>query len=352
MGESLYEKDQVTLKTYFQGTKLHYFEAGYRNYPLLLLLHGFPDCWLSWRYQIPVLSTHFRVVAVDLKGFGDSEKPIWRSSYRIETLLEELKLLISALGVGSCTIIAHDLGALVSWYLVHQYPELVDRFVVVSCPHPNVYWKTLPSQSVFNSHWISFSQLPYLPEADALKEDLKIIGESHKHLKQKDPREMYLEAYKYSFSRAADWTGPINYYRNLPFVRISERCEQIKVTTLLLEGEKDPCVKLEGVVRSTDYCERFVLKIIEGAGHYPHQENPDTFNREILKFLKVGATPTKLRNVESSKGIMNRMIGGVSSTMKYGYSVIDSVQKRTNGVVTSIPSIGLSITQNSSISGN
>lgn len=190
---------------------------------------------------------------------------------------------------------------------------------------------------------MNFAQLPYLPEIDALKEDLSIISECHKHVPQKD-RDAYLEAYKYTFSRKEDWTGPINYFRNLPFRRICEKSGQSKVSTLLITGNKDKFVQLESVVKSTEYCEKSFVKIIDGDTHFPHQENPDEFNKMALKFLKVvGDRRTTERS--PSKGIMDRMFGAVSTTVKYGNSVLDSVQKRTNGVVGSIPSIGLALTQ-------
>lgn len=327
-----------------QTAKLHYIESGSQNHNVVLLLHGFPDCWLSWRYQIPILSSHFRVIALDLKGFGDSDKPMWSRSYKITTILDELRQFILTLGVKNCTIIGHDLGALLGWYMVHKYPDHVDKFVAVSCPHPNVYFKSISSQCVFNNNWISFAQLPHLPELDALKDDLNVITEYHQHLKQdkdNDKDNNYLEAYKYTFSRREDWNGPINYYRNLPFYKICEDSELVTVSTLLITGNKDQFIKLESVVKSTDYVEKFYVKIIDGTGHFPHQENPDMFNRNVLKFLRVKSLSE--RNIERShgKGLMDRMLGAVSNTVKYGNSVIDSVQKRTNGVVNSIPNISL-----------
>lgn len=287
------------------------------------------------------------MVALDLKGFGDSDKPLWRSSYRVDVIVNEITQLITALGVSNCTVIGHDLGAMLGWYLVHQAPDVFDKFVAVSCPHPNIYWKTLPARSSFNSQWMNFAQLPYLPEIDALKEDLSIINECHKHLQPKD-RDAYLEAYKYTFSRKEDWTGPINYFRNLPFRRICEKSGQNKVSTLLITGNKDKFVQLESVVKSTEYCEKSFVKIIDGDTHFPHQENPDEFNKMVLKYLKVRTGADK-RSLEKSpsKGIMDRMFGAVSNTVKYGNSVLDTVQKRTNGVVGSIPSIGLALTQSS-----
>lgn len=321
-----------------KGVKLHYVEAGAKTQPLLLLLHGFPDCWLSWRHQIQPLSQHFRVIALDMKGFGDSDKPLRRKKYRIDIILDELKQFISAQGVSTCSIVGHDLGAHIGWYFVHEYPELVNKFVSVSCTHPNLYWDNLCSQNIFNSSWLSFIQLPYLPEIDTLREDIRVITDSHKHLQAKDVKDSksVVEAYKYSFSRKDDWTGPLNYYRNLPFCRVYEDTSQITVSTLLITGNKDDFIRLEGIVKSTDYCEKFVMKIVEGAGHFPHQENPETFNRLLLNFLCIGQSPPKSPEKYLSKGIMDRMFGAVTTTVKYGNSVLDSVQKRTNGVV-SIP---------------
>nr|CAI5825693.1 unnamed protein product [Callosobruchus analis] len=325
-----------------KGVKFHYVESGQKEQPLILLLHGFPDCWLSWRYQIPVLAQHFRVVALDLKGFGDSDKPIWRSSYKIEVILEELQQLINALGVTKCTVIGHDLGALIGWFLVHQCPGLVTKFFPVSCPHPNAYWQNITTTP--NYQWLNFAQLPYLPEVDALKEDVRIIEEYHKHLPQKDT---YLEAYKYSFSRQEDWTGPINYYRHLPFLKINEECDKIEAKVVLITGNRDKLVKLEGIVRSTEYCDRFYMKIIEGCEHFPHQENPDAFNKVLLKYLLTKSV-SRSESIEKSpsKRLMQGLLGAVSSTVKYGNSVIDNVQKKTNGMVGSIPTMGLSLNYN------
>ncbi|XP_066262403.1 epoxide hydrolase 4-like isoform X1 [Euwallacea similis] len=311
--------------------KLHYVESGPKDRPLILLLHGFPDFWLSWRFQIPVLSINFHVVALDLKGFGDSDKPTWRSSYKIETILEELTQFIHSLGVSSCIVIGHDLGALLGWYLVHQNPSVVNKFVAVSCPHPNVYWNTF--NCTYNYQWLNYVQLPYLPEIDALNEDVKIIDQYHKHLPAKD---VNLEAYKYTFSRNEDWTGALNYYRNLSLFKINERLEQTEVPVILISGAKDQYVSLENIIKSTEFCEFFKLKVIDDCGHFPQQENPEVFNNVILKYL---IDKSSLPNpIESpSKRLFHGLFGAVSNTVKYGNSVIGTVQKKTNGVVNSIP---------------
>nr|XP_033334139.1 epoxide hydrolase 4-like [Megalopta genalis] len=321
-----------------KGVKFHYVEAGNVDKPLILLLHGFPDCWLSWREQIPCLAEHFRVVAIDLKGFGDSDKPSTKRSYRLEVLVEELKQFILSLGVKQCSIIGHDLGGLLGWYMVALYGEMIYKFIAISCPHPNLYWNRLPGDSVFDSKWIHFSRLPFLPEIDALKEDLSIINDTFKHLqvKQTSTEKNYVEAYKYAFSRREDWTGAINYYRNLPFIRLNtESNEPISTKMLHIIGNIDPLVSIENILQSSEYVEKFNVKVVFGAQHFPHQQKPEVVNKAILKFF-IGTVHTVEKT--PSKSIMTSWLGSLSNTMKYGNHMIDTVQKKTTDVVNGLPS--------------
>ncbi|XP_058806103.1 epoxide hydrolase 4-like [Phymastichus coffea] len=320
-----------------KGIKFHYVEAGDKNKPLLLLLHGFPDCWLSWREQIPVLSQHFRIVALDLKGFGDSDKPLNKGSYRIEILLDELKQFIFALGAKSCSIIGHDLGGLLGWYMAALHDDVLYKFVAISSPHPNFYWNCMSDNTVFSRKWLHFSRLPFLPEIDVLKEDLSVINDTYKHLhvKERECENDIVEAYKYAFSRKEDWTGPINYFRNLPFTRLgTSNNQQIATKSLLIVGNSDPSVSLEDIVHSTEYVEQSSVKVVQGAGHFPHQEKPESVNEAIIKFL-VGQPAVEKT---TSRSIVSSWLGSLSTTVKYGNQMFDAVHKRTNGVVNGLPS--------------
>lgn len=284
------------------------------------------------------------MITLDLKGFGDSDKPTGQRSYNLEIVLEELKQFILALGVSKCILVGHDIGALVGWFLAEEDPKLIEKFVAVSCPHPNVYWDSLPSSGIHSSNWIKFVQFPGLPEIDAMKEDLNIIKQYHSHLQEKNVQDKeILEAYKYTFSRNEDWSGPLNYFRNLPFHRIDMKDTQITVPTLIITGNRDRIVNLEGIVKSTDYCKKFLVKIVENTGHYPHQEDPENFNKILIKFLKVNPSPDRTKSIEKtpSQRLMDRMFGAMSTTVKYGNSVLDSVNKRRNGVVHIPSSFGL-----------
>lgn len=310
-----------------KGVKLHYVECGDRNKPIVLLLHGFPDCWISWRHQIVELSKYYRVIALDLKGFGDSDKPESRRCYRVGILVNELRDLIDSLGVTSCTIIGHDLGALLGWYLIHIHPDIVDKFVAISCPHPNLYWSHLPKSSSFNRDWIHYSQLPLLPEWDALQDDLRILNQCYQHLGRIN--EPYLDAYKYFFSRKEDWTGPINYYRNLPFWRVNTREEDagVQVPCLLIVGSQDSAVHLESLIKSTNYLEKYALKLVDFAGHFPHQEQPEVVNKILLSYL-IDKSPTAVLPKDISNSLVNRVFGVVTSTVRFGNHVLQKTASR------------------------
>ncbi|XP_066591187.1 epoxide hydrolase 4-like [Prorops nasuta] len=320
-----------------KGVKFHYVEAGDKSKPLLLLLHGFPDCWLTWREQITVLSDHYRVIALDLKGFGDSDKPSNKRAYKIEILIDELQQFVLTFGVQKCSIIGHDLGGLLGWYMIALHANMISKFIAISSPHPNLYWNGLSNEAIFDGKWLHFSRLPFLPEIDALKEDLSIINDTFRHLSinPSSNENDYVEAYKYAFSRKEDWTGPINYFRNLPFTRLNTDCEQFYTRTLLIIGNLDPSVTIESIVQSSEYVEKFSVKVIKGARHFPHQEKPDIVNEALIKFL-VG-TPSSLER-NPTKNIMSSWLGSLSSTVKYGNQMFDTVHKKTNGVVSALPS--------------
>ncbi|XP_018402391.1 PREDICTED: epoxide hydrolase 4-like isoform X2 [Cyphomyrmex costatus] len=285
-------------------------------------------------------------VAIDLKGFGDSDKPLNKRSYKLEILISELKQFILTFGVKTCSIIGHDLGGLLGWYMVALHRDLVYKFIAISSPHPNFYWNRVSRNSILDRKWLHFSRLPFLPEIDALKEDLSIIDEIFQHL-QDDIEKSYVEAYKYTFSRKEDWTGPINYYRNLPFARLNiDSGEQIDNKTLLLVGNMDPFVTIESIIQSAEHVEVSRVKVIPQAQHFPHQEKSDAVNKAIIKFLK-GTTYNLALSKTPVKSLMSSWLGSLGNTVKYGNQMIDAMHKRTNDIVNVLPNKALYLGQTS-----
>src|SRR3712207_2916548 len=117
------------------GIRLHYVEAG--EGPLVVMLHGFPSFWRSWRYQIPGLAAEgFRVIAPDMRGYNASEKPHGVRNYDVETVTADVAGLIRHVGVACATVVGHEWGGWIAWHMPMRYPDLVDKLIVLNAPHP------------------------------------------------------------------------------------------------------------------------------------------------------------------------------------------------------------------------
>jgi pimeloyl-ACP methyl ester carboxylesterase len=129
----------------------------------MLLLHGFPEFWFSWRYQLKEFSKGYHVVAVDMRGYGDTDKPPNKTDYHMELLVQDIAELIPALGYSSCILGAHDWGGGVAWSVTMKYPELVDRLIIMNCPHPKVFGKYARGnfRQLFKS-WVLYSNVALL----------------------------------------------------------------------------------------------------------------------------------------------------------------------------------------------
>src|SRR5262249_33835635 len=141
------------------GLRLHYVEAGAG--PPVLLLHGFPEFWYSWRHQLPALAgAGFRAWAPDLRGYNESEKPAGVRNYRVRLLVEDVAGLIRHTGAGRATVVGHDWGGVIAWRLAMDRPELVERLVILNAPHPGAFLRELrnPAQWL-RSAYVLFFQL-------------------------------------------------------------------------------------------------------------------------------------------------------------------------------------------------
>src|SRR5262249_1469177 len=103
--------------------RLHYAEAGQANRELVILLHGFPEFWYSWRHQLKALSPFYHVVAPDLRGFNLSDKPVGAENYRMSVLSDDVIGLINYFGAEKANVIGHDWGGAVTWSVARRYPE-------------------------------------------------------------------------------------------------------------------------------------------------------------------------------------------------------------------------------------
>src|SRR5271155_4262063 len=116
------------------GVKIHYASLG--SGPLVIMIHGFPDYWYTWRDQMEALSDKFQCVAIDQRGYNLSDKPKGVENYDMRLLVGDVVAVIKSLGQQKAIIVGHDWGGMVAWQLALNVPQVVDRLIILNLPHP------------------------------------------------------------------------------------------------------------------------------------------------------------------------------------------------------------------------
>jgi pimeloyl-ACP methyl ester carboxylesterase len=282
--ESQIRHDHVELSE----VKLHYAEAG--SGPLVVMLHGYPDFWYSWRHQMPFLAERgFRVVAPDMRGYNLSDKPEGVGAYRIQRLVGDLRELIERLGDGPAHVVGHDWGALVGWYFAMAHPVLLDRLAVLNVPHPQRYVRSMNPRQALRSWYIGFFQLPFLPERFVSGNDFETLRKLFRH----DPSrsgafteedvELYVEAAR----RSDNLRYPINYYRALlrPNPLPALRWRPIERPVQVIWGDEDRFLEASLAAPDPWWVPDARLHRFPEASHWVHHDEPDEVNRILGEFL-------------------------------------------------------------------
>ncbi|MDT7604601.1 MAG: epoxide hydrolase 4, partial [Acidobacteriota bacterium] len=144
--------------------RLHYAECGEAGRPLVVLLHGFPEFWYSWRHQLTALGEQFHTVAPDLRGYNLSDKPERVADYRLSRLVDDVTGLIRHLGARRAAVVGHDWGAGVAWAVASTHPEYVSRLAILQVPPFRAWIDNFSLRQLARSWYMLFFQLPYLPE--------------------------------------------------------------------------------------------------------------------------------------------------------------------------------------------
>ena len=278
------------------GIQLHYVEQG--EGPLLLLLHGCWAFWYSWRHQIPVLAQHFHVVAPDLRGFNDSDKPEGVEQYRLHLLVEDIRGLLRYFGHESAIVVGHDAGAFVAWAFAATYPEASVRLISCANAHPGVLHKladqgyTTHAAALRNMYYIFFLQVPEVAERFLRKYDYAFLDD----LRRLNPDRVTAEdiaEYKRALAKPGALTACLNYYRALlpPEVVVGEvplLTEKVRCPTLLIVGEDSPFGGPAAAQWgwSSEFVEGpFTLRLVPKTGHWVQIEQPELVTQHMLEFL-------------------------------------------------------------------
>lgn len=261
---------------------------------LVILLHGFPEYWYSWRYQIPVLARHFKVVVPDLRGYNDSDKPA--SGYDLDTLSADIRGLIQSLGYVRAHIVGHDWGGVIAWHLAQKFPQFLNSLTILNAPHPYRFWQELVGNldQLRRSWYILAFQIPGIPEwliHQNLKEFVKNVFRGQA-VRQGAFTAEDNQLYQAALEKPGVLSAAINYYRSSLspqnwLQHWGRSPEPITVPTLMLWSEEDALLSqkltegMEELVKAP-----FQLKLVPSCGHWMQQEVPQTVNRELLNFLR------------------------------------------------------------------
>ncbi len=267
---------------------------------LALCLHGFPECWYSWRHQMPLLAElGYRVWAPDLRGYGTSSRPPRLQDYAVEKLLDDIGGLIDASGCSEVTLIAHDWGAMLAWWAAMHQIRPLERLVIMNVPHPAVFESAMRSWKQLRKSWYAmFFQVPRLPEALLRAGDYRAIREafvgSAANPDRFSPED--LRTYRDSAAQPGALTAMLNYYRALVRGGGGERMRKrgyptIDIPTLMVWGLDDVALSVETTYGTDRYVSDLTLRYLPGVSHWVQQDAPELVNDMLAAWLRGEPVP-------------------------------------------------------------
>lgn len=263
------------------GVKIHYAALG--QGPLVVLIHGFPDFWYSWRHQMRALAdANYRVAAVDLRGYNGSDKPKGVDAYAMPLLVDDIAAVVKAEKAEKAVIVGHDWGGAIAWNVAMRKPELTRLLIICNLPHPAGIAReiaTNPQQKKNSEYAFNFQK----PDAH------KLLTAERLAQWVTDPaaRGRYVEAFNKS-----DFEAMLNYYKaNYPKPDAAPPADQtpfpkVKVPVLMFHGLEDQAL-LPGALNGTwEWVEQdLTLVTIPGASHFVQQDAAPIVSQTMVDWL-------------------------------------------------------------------
>ena len=306
------------------GIRMRIAEMG--SGPLIVLVHGWPESWYSWRHQLPALAAAgYRAVAPDMRGYGETDKPAEVEAYDIHHLTADIAGLVDALGEKTAVLVGHDWGAIVAWNCMLLHPERFTALVAMSVPYggrgPRSLIDQLQAVHGDDFFYILYFQEPGVPEREFDADPRGIL--SRLYLSPKSPREpravtdpkraaggwiprlgaakglptwltdedlqFYVDAFE-----ASGFRGGINWYRN--FRRNWETTPQlagaqVRRPVLFIAGSEDVVIRGASAERLAALMAPSApdlrgVTVLPGIGHWVQQESPEETNAAVIAFLR------------------------------------------------------------------
>ncbi|GAB2645397.1 alpha/beta hydrolase [Prescottella soli] len=283
------------------GIRIHIAEAGPSrpDAPLVVLLHGFADIWWSWRHQLTALAdAGFRTVAVDLRGYGDTDTP--PRGYDGWTLAGDIAGLIRAMGHSSATLIGHADGGLVCWATALLHPRLVKSIGLVSSPHPialkHAVLHDRQQRAALLPTFLDY-QVPWRPERRLVRDDGAEVerllrarsgpawpqSDEFPEVARRLRSAMQIPRVAHSALEYQRWAFR-SQFRPDGRRFMTAMDHRLDIPVFQVHGELDPYVLATTIERSTAHAPGQQLYRVAGAGHFAHQESPDEVTAELTRF--------------------------------------------------------------------
>jgi pimeloyl-ACP methyl ester carboxylesterase len=273
------------------GVKIHYATLG--DGPLVVMIHGFPDFWYTWRVQMAALADRFQVVAIDQRGYNLSDKPKGVENYDVRLLVADVAAVIRHLGRDRATIVGHDWGGVVAWQFAMNLPQMTDALIILNLPHPNGIARELRSNpdQIANSEYARNFQAK--PASDPTVFFGRPMTAANLSAWVKDPaaRTRYVEAFERS-----DFDAMLNYYkRNYPRGAGNDapapaELPKVKMPVLMFHGLDDKALNANGLSGTWNWLEKdLTLVTVPGAGHFVQQDAADLVTSTMKWWLTMRA---------------------------------------------------------------
>ena len=258
--------------------RIHYVTKG--EGPLVIMIHGFPDYWYTWRKQMPALAEKFKVVAIDQRGYNESGQPEGVPNYAMEKLVGDVRAVVQHFKQDKAVIVGHDWGGMVAWSFAMAHPEMTEKLIILNLPHPNGLLRELahnPEQQN-NSAYARYFQTP---EAAS---QLTAEGLS-KWVRDEQARSKYVQALQRS-----SFEGMLNYYKanypREPYTAPADVGPKIQCSVLMFHGLKDKAL-LPGALNDTwQWIDKdLTLVTVPEADHFIQQDAADLVTRTMVNWL-------------------------------------------------------------------
>jgi epoxide hydrolase 4 len=260
------------------GVKIHYASLG--SGPLIVMIHGFPDFWYTWRDQMAALSDSYQCVAIDQRGYNLSDKPKGVENYRVPLLVGDVAAVIKSLGRDKAIIVGHDWGGMVAWNFALMHPEMTDKLIILNLPHPRGLTRELahnPEQQKNSQYARNFQQ----PDAASKVTAEALAG----RIRDPEAHAKYLEAFQRS-----DIEAMLNYYKanypREPYTEDTSPLVKVQAPVLMFHGLKDTAL-LAGALNNTwDWLDKdLTLVTVPNAGHWVQADASDLVSKTMKWWL-------------------------------------------------------------------